>query len=143
MDIHEIRLNNFRELLRMVEDRLGSKRGVLREFAAITGISERQVSHLKCGRRNIGSATARNIERVFRIPDGWMDADHSGPNPSTESERLFVETALALYRRNPLAAHEAIARALKMEVECNSQQKTTRSLTLNAVAADSLNSRQE
>lgn len=70
MTIDEIRRENARWL--------AQKCGGPKKFAELLDVAEARVSHLigKNPTKKIGDQTARNIERVFERPKGWLD----GPN---------------------------------------------------------------
>jgi len=117
MGIHETRYANFNFLLEGFQlNRGGVERGLLRDFGIAVGISDRQLSHLKCQRRNIGTATARQIERSLGLEDGWMDVPHGADIPMTDRERGIVDLILALYRASPVDTQEAILNLLKEQV---------------------------
>jgi hypothetical protein len=45
---------------------------------------------------------ARAIEAALDLPQGWMDREHNEPKaPVDEREKLFIETALILFRAQP------------------------------------------
>ena len=46
-------------------------------FAKKLELSDRYLSHVKNGRKNIGAAIARQIEKRLRLPHGWMDNPHT------------------------------------------------------------------
>lgn len=109
MDISSIRYENFLELLRRYQvERGGVERGLLLDFSRMVGVSSRQLSHLKCQNRPVGTATARKIERGCGLPAGWMDVRHTDSEPSSEGERGFLDACLKAYRENPLKAHEML-----------------------------------
>jgi hypothetical protein len=64
--------------------------GSLKRFGEAVGISERQVSHLKQRRRDIGSVTARRVEVALRLPVGYMDTRHT-PTPATATSAEVVQ----------------------------------------------------
>jgi transcriptional regulator with XRE-family HTH domain len=109
MDIAAIRYENFMELLRRYQaDRGGKERGMLLDFSQLVGVSSRQLSHLKCKNRPVGTATARRIEAACNLPLGWMDVLHTASEPSTDAERAFLDACLQAYRDDPLRAHEML-----------------------------------
>jgi hypothetical protein len=51
---------------------------------------------------------ARAIEERLKLPHGWMDREHDAFNNMAidDNEKLFVETALTLFRAQPNEARE-------------------------------------
>lgn len=70
MDIFEIRLFNLRKL---AED-IGRP-----ALAEKIGMSYNLLSNYigKTPKKNIGEKTARNVEKAFDLPHGWLDQNHS------------------------------------------------------------------
>lgn len=64
-EIIKIRHGNLEYLLKKYES--GANLGRL------TGISSNYLSHVKCGRRNLGDRLARKIETHLGLPNNWMD----------------------------------------------------------------------
>lgn len=113
MDVYKARFNNLLSLLNTYQDaRGGSERGLLIDFGKLIDVSDRQLSHLKSGRRNIGSATARKIEQQLGLKSGWMDVAHDQLQAETEQEKKFIDVVLRLYRSSPLHAQELILQAI-------------------------------
>lgn len=110
----DIRYENFLSLFEAFKNRPGiPEHGALRRFADHIGISQRQVSFLKGRHRNIGSNTARQIERAFNLPSGWMDnpqaldSPRDRREPAPPEEQLLqkaIMSTMSLYQRNPDAA---------------------------------------
>jgi hypothetical protein len=115
MDATQNRLNNFAELFRQFREAHLHlpDRGMLKLFAQKVEVSEKYLSHVKCGRRSLGSATARQIEARCGKPQGWMDAQHSEMEPQNSDERDVVEQILLLYRRSPETVKKLIVQAVK------------------------------
>ena len=97
-DIHEIRRSNLRLLIDEYAD------GNLYRFVEVTCKGSmsyqalQRITSLTTGpqkRRNLGSMLARRIEVRLKLPQGWMDHDHSGlivkPGtiPNGRSERVM------------------------------------------------------
>ena len=103
MDTAEIRFNNFKFLFGKFRDEHSHLplRGMLKLFAEKLELSDRYLSHVKNGRKNIGANIARQIEKRLKLPHGWMDVPHRRVEPSDDLEKNFLETALALYRLAP------------------------------------------
>lgn len=127
MDINEIRLKNYRELLlrfrRMEEEQgLVGERGLLRRFGEFTRVSPRFLSHVNNGRKNIGDDTARAFEAAFKLPHGWVDHDHvTGPMLGGRGEKEFIELALMLYRQSPIDAQAALMRFMADRLSLDKQ----------------------
>jgi len=119
MDIHQIRMANYRSLLRDFAnspDELGRQDyGRMARFSAKAGVNPRYLSHVNNGRKNLGEDLCRDIERGLGLAFGWMDqsahddkGDSIAENPA---ELEFVKLALELYRRSPLQIQQALLRA--------------------------------
>jgi hypothetical protein len=65
----EIRRENLKRLL-------GGSKGAQAKLAQDLDVDPAYVSQLVLGKRNMGDATARNIEVKRRLPEGWLDARH-------------------------------------------------------------------
>lgn len=118
MDTAQIRQHNFQTLFRRFKEQNAHlpDRGMLKLFAEKLELSDRYLSHLNCGRKNIGANIARHIEKRLKLPHGWMDNDHDRQpvgEPADELERNFVETALAIYRSSPAEARSMMLDFLK------------------------------
>jgi hypothetical protein len=75
MDASQLRLVHFTQLFSsfQIERPELPSRGMLILFAAHIELSDRYLSHIKCGRKQIGAATARRIESKCGKPHGWLD----------------------------------------------------------------------
>lgn len=121
MDNAQIRHRNFMTLYQQFRDANSHlpARGMLKIFAGHLGLSERYLSHLKCGRKNMGNVTARGIEETLGLEHGWMDRMHAEESltaDSDEAEKLFLETAKALYRSDPERARRALMELLRKQL---------------------------
>jgi hypothetical protein len=121
MDSAQIRHRNFMALYQRFRDANSHLpgRGMLKIFAGHLGLSERYLSHLKCGRKNMGNSIARSIETTLGLEHGWMDRIHGNENltaDSDEAETLFLETAKALYRSDPERARKALMDLLRRQL---------------------------
>lgn len=120
LDSAQIRHKNFR---RLFDDFIAQhphlpQRGMLKLFAERLELSDRYLSHIKCNRKNIGSNVARAIEDRLRLPHGWMDREHDSLHlPVNDKERLFVETALTLFRAQPNEARELMLEQLRQRLQ--------------------------
>jgi hypothetical protein len=107
MDTAQIRHQNFLALFKAFRDQHSNlpDRGMLKLFAEKLELSDRYLSHIKNNRKNIGANIARKIEQRLKLPHGWMDNLHSNTvRPDGSAESQFVQTALSLYRENPVEA---------------------------------------
>lgn len=121
MDVYEIRKKNYGVLydqFREMEMREGlPPRGALARFAAYCGTSAAFLSHVNNGRKPIGAEVARQIERAFVLPHGWMDIHHiSGIDPENNRERQFAALALRMFREAPEDAKQEMLDRLKAQV---------------------------
>ena len=126
LDSAQIRHNNFQKLF---EDFIAQhphlpRRGMLKLFAERLDLSDRYLSHVKCKRKNIGGNVARAIEERLKLPHGWMDREHDALHlPVDEKERLFVETALTLFRAQPHEARELMLEQLRQRLQLDSRSR--------------------
>lgn len=72
MDIKATRRERLKRLIKEI--------GTQVEFANQTGLNVGHVSQMVTGKREVGHKTARRIENIFHLEDGWMDL------PGTESD---------------------------------------------------------
>lgn len=129
MDINQVRLQNYRVLIEQFKNKEAARgepeRGYLNRFGAFVGISPRYLSHINNGRKNVGDATARQIEHAFKLPHGWMDHDHlAGPVAGSKAEREYVELALRLFRESPLDAQSVLLRYMSDRLMMRSGART-------------------
>lgn len=119
LDSAQIRHKNF---MKLFEDFIGkhpneSRRGMLKAFAQRLDLSERYLSHIKCNRKNIGANLARTIEDRLRLPHGWMDQEHPlFAMPVNDKEKLFVATALTLFRAQPNEARKTLMHLFEQQL---------------------------
>lgn len=115
MDIRQIRLTNYRNLLtdfaNSPEESSRTDYGRLKRFAAKAGVSDRMLSHINNGRGNLGTDLCRRMEAGLGLPAGWMDVLHDPSSVAgvTEEEQSFLELALSMFRNNPLRATKLMA----------------------------------
>jgi len=76
-DIKSIRLENLNWLYSKLCEEFphDPEHGMLRRFGLRVGVSPAYLSHIRNGRKNVGHATARSIERGFGLPANWMDQE--------------------------------------------------------------------
>lgn len=118
MDIHQIRLSNYRQLLvdfANSHDELGrADYGRIARFSAKAGVNPRYLSHINRGRKNLGDDLCRAIETGLGLPHGWMDHNHEAAPMPVEGgdtrETQFLAMALELYRRSPIEVQQALLR---------------------------------
>jgi hypothetical protein len=57
----------------------------------------------------MGHACARKLEAAFKLPDGWMDADHLGGATVMDSRaKDFGSMAMRLYEQDPEGVRELL-----------------------------------
>jgi transcriptional regulator with XRE-family HTH domain len=126
MNHSQIRHKNFKKLLGDFIDQHPHlpQRGMLKRFAERLNLSDRYLSHIKCDRKNIGNNVARTIESQLKLPYGWMDREHDALKmPVDEKEKLFIETALTLFRAQPNEARELMIDLLRQRLQITSAEK--------------------
>jgi hypothetical protein len=135
MDITEIRYRNFKhpfeqfkEVVRR-DDPGAPEKGMLKLFGERVGVREAYMSHINTKYKGIGRTTARKIEQAFKLSEGWMDREHEKkeraeqaqpahvaaeptPEPTDADELVFLETAIELYRKDPIRAQTALLKAM-------------------------------
>jgi hypothetical protein len=119
MNSSQIRHKNFHTLFEDFITRHPNqpRRGMLKQFAQHLKLSERYLSHIKCQRKNIGNSVARVIEDALGLPQGWMDREHDAQGaPVDDTEKLFIETALILFRAQPDHARELMLNLLRQQL---------------------------
>ena len=107
--LYEIRMAKYQELLSEYaarpEERTLAHHGRLRRFATSAGVSERYLSHINNGRKNIGDQFARDLENGMGKAENWMDQE-------TSSERKkappFFELAALAHKVDAVAAERAL-----------------------------------
>ncbi|MES2535789.1 MAG: hypothetical protein V4632_07930 [Pseudomonadota bacterium] len=122
MNSAQIRHKNFQKLFAnfIAGHPDAPQRGMLKLFAERLGLSDRYLSHIKCNRKNIGNAIARTIEERLQLPHGWMDREHDMLSmPADAKEKLFLETALTLFRAQPLEAREMMIDLLRQRLHAS------------------------
>lgn len=87
--------------------------GMDARFAEHIGVNPKYFSFIKSERRNVGSVIAREVERVFSLPEGWMDSAHDDAADSTSEENEMVAALLMVYRADPEAARIALLRLIQ------------------------------
>jgi hypothetical protein len=122
MNSSQIRHKNFNSLFHDFIARHPDlpRRGMLKMFAQHLELSDRYLSHIKCQRKNIGHRLARAIEHRLGLPHGWLDREHDGarmPLPVDKREKLFIETALLLFRSQPEQARELMLQLLRQRLQ--------------------------
>lgn len=115
MDATQNRQTNFLALFRAFRDQHPDEptRGMLKKFSEKVEISDRYLSHVKCGRKQLGAALARQMETKCGKPHGWLDQVHDDGTPEDGDERVLIEQILALYRNNPGTVKRIIADSIK------------------------------
>ena len=123
-ELNEIRLVNtlrlFESFKQVIAPGSPDLRGLDRNFATNLGISPSYWAQIKSPQRikGIGKNLARQFERKFHMPEGWLDEPHGeesitlparSPSEysvcvSTLEEKEFLEAALQLFRESPKLA---------------------------------------
>ena len=98
MDSKTIRLQN----LLLLAERYRTQK----EFAAALGVSSQRIGHL-LGGTPLGAATARRIEQIHSLPEGWMDLPHG----ATDALLPYAPLPLPPDRRELLAVYEQMSPA--------------------------------
>ena len=124
MDASQNRIVNFLALFKQFRDANAHlpNRGLLKLFAERVDVSHVFLSHVKCGRKQIGASIARKIEAKCGQPHGWMDQPHSPADAQTGAERALVEQILAIYRNSPVSTQRLITDAIKKALTPEAQQ---------------------
>ena len=119
MDASKTRHENFMELFRRFREKNAElpDRGMLKLFGEHLELSDRYLSHIKCGRKDIGHATARTVELKCGVPPGWLDQVHTDLEPRSLTERAFFETAAALFRASSVQAQAVMLDLLKKRLK--------------------------
>jgi hypothetical protein len=135
MDITEIRYRNFKALFEQFkevvrrDDPGAPEKGMLKLFGERVGVREAYMSHINTKYKGIGPTTARKIEQGFKLAHGWMDQQHDKKpraeqqaqpehvsdetvEPTDADELAFLETAIEVYRKDPLRAQTALLKAM-------------------------------
>ncbi len=115
MDVSHFRQENFARLFREFREAHSHlpDRGMFKLFAEKVEVSDRYLSHVRNGRRELGNATVRQIEARLGKPHGWMDLPHTDDEPRDADERTLVEQIINLYRHSPDVVKRLIAEAIK------------------------------
>ena len=115
MDVSHFRQENFARLFKEFREAHNTlpDRGMFKKFAEKVEVSDRYLSHVRNGRRELGAATARQIEARLGKPHGWMDLPHTDDEPRDADERILVEQIINLYRHSPEVVKRHIAEAIK------------------------------
>lgn len=126
-DMHDIRRSNLETLMERFKEWVWARfpsepeRGMMTRFSNTCGVSPRYMSHIRNGRKEIGTKTARDIEAGVRglgkefadIVDNWMDNDHELLIACNAAEKGL----LLSFRAMPEKAQEAVNKALMEALE--------------------------
>lgn len=115
MDATHFRLTNFLLLFKQFRDQRPElpDRGMLKKFSEHLELSERYMSHIKCGRKGIGSVVARQIEQRCGKPHGWLDLPHTESDPKNGEERVMIEQLLLLHRSSPGTVRRLLTESIR------------------------------
>ena len=121
MDVSEIRMKNYKRLLKEFEespDQAGLLRhGLIKRFATKGGLSDRYLSHINNNRKQIGPKLARKMEEGFGLPFGWLDNDHDVALQSTsDTEKELIATVMSLYRESPEDVQQMLMRYMREKI---------------------------
>jgi hypothetical protein len=118
--IDAVRARNFHLLFEQFkegvrrDDPTAPDRGMLRRFAAHLEMNPVYLSNLNTGSKTIGLRTAREIEARLKLPEGWMDTDHTNNEAEMSDDDLaFRDSVMAMYRQAPEASRAAVLRVLQ------------------------------
>lgn len=115
MDISGIRLANYKRLLQEFQDSPGQaglmRHGLIKRFADHAGLSDRYLSHVNNGKKNIGEVIARKMEAGFGKDHGWLDNNHEVVLQSgSDTEKEFIAIVMDLYRESPVEMNQHVMR---------------------------------
>ena len=114
--LSEIRLRNTLWLFEAFRQQVApgdvAVRGLDKAFAGQLGVSPSYWAQVKSADnpKNIGPNLARQFERKFHMPLGWLDRAHADASPSPQELRLevsdaaelaFLQAARRIYRQTP------------------------------------------
>ncbi|MFZ4623864.1 MAG: helix-turn-helix domain-containing protein [Rhodoferax sp.] len=121
MDVNGMRMKNYKRLLREFQESPGQAElphhGLIKRFSERVGVSDRYLSHINNGRKDIGAKTARSIENGFDKPHGWLDNDNDAPLQSeSDTEKEIIATVISLYRENPDGVHQMLMRYMREKI---------------------------
>ena len=77
-----------------------------KEFGEALGVSAQRIAHL-LGGKPLGAATARRIERIHHLPEGWMDLPHG----ADDSQTPYAPLPLSPDQRELLAVYDQMSPA--------------------------------
>lgn len=89
MDIREIRLENARQLARQADDAYPIK-GLALKIGKSSALISNYIG--KTPTKMIGDKIAREIEKAFSLPFGWMDSSHDIDNIISENKKEYSQT---------------------------------------------------
>jgi hypothetical protein len=111
METSQIRYSNFVSVFAKFKQENSDlpEHGMLKAFAETLGMSQAYLSHVYTKRKNIGTRTARNIEKGMKLPAGYMDSlPANRPISATAQEKAFIQSCLTMYRQDPLKAQSIV-----------------------------------
>lgn len=127
MEIHEIRKQNYRALLRQFRARTEEvnlpEHGMLKRFAEHAGVSARYLSHINNDRKHIGVTLARRMEVGLGLSRGWLDIHHADAVQPSDGETEFLSVAQRLFRESPSDAQAMLMRYMLSRIEAKTPAK--------------------
>lgn len=121
-NVSEIRRENMETLFMRFKEWVWARfpdepeRGMMTRFANTSGMSPRYLSHVRNGRKEIGHATARKMERGLRnlghefddVEDGWLDNDQARGVPVSAEIESLLQSVQTCYSISPLETQRAL-----------------------------------
>lgn len=94
---------------------VGPNKGDQEKFAEEYGCAPSYISALFTGARGVGHATARKVELLRGLPEGWMDQEHSGEAPAAQETTLLKMFSALSPQAKLQAVHEVTKLYLQNE----------------------------
>lgn len=116
--LFEIRMANYQRLLRefagLPQEAGKPEHGLFSRFADYVGVNVRYLSHINNGRKNIGDAFARQLERGMDKQENWMDRENLG---NIKGEPLHIELAELAFCVDPRGTEAALLSIVRSGVQ--------------------------
>jgi len=113
--VEQVRSRNFQFLFEQFKNEIRESwptepdRGMLKRFAERLGLNRIYLSQINNDSKVIGRVTAHNIEKALKLPEGWMDTDHTQEAlAGSDDAKEFQEAVMALYAQAPEASKSAL-----------------------------------
>jgi plasmid maintenance system antidote protein VapI len=118
--VDRVRARNFQFLFEQFKEDRRRKwpdepdRGMLTRFAEHLELNKVYLSNINSGNKVIGVKTARHIEKMMNVPEGWLDTDHSRDAAlMSDDDVAFQDSVMAIYRQAPEASRAVLLRAFQ------------------------------